>query len=439
MLVAAGTVAGTIAGLGGFVYLVGGLVMWLRFRTADLPADQGVALMSKEQLFVVGLRLMILPLLVTGTLAALLADRATSTHTARPLGWLTLALAAILLALVMVWSFAVAGWPPGLALLLEALVLIGGACVLVIARGRKRDPDAAVPWWPVIAVIAAAALVVLLCLAVPGLRVSDEITARLAVAAVALLVMFAPALSLGPGWLRRPPRWVWLAIAAAVVLLAAVAAPGVWARLAVLLGAVVVTAAVATAYARWTSRDQPAGSEQPAGAAQPSGAEGRPGPSQPPHRLRWVLALLAVLTIGLIVPWSFASATWPIGLALLLGVWLWRRRRFQDATADPDLAAADMARERRRLARYMAAAAVVAAAVVSIGRQLDEPVQLLNASVTFKEPGVPRLGGHVSERDRRHRVHRRSAASKRSSRSHAATSETSRSARPQNGHRARHW
>lgn len=35
--------------------------------------------------------------------------------------------------------------------------------------------------------------------------------------------------------------------------------------------------------------------------------------------------------------------------------------------------------------RYMAAAAVVAAAVVSIGRQLDEPVQLLHATVTFKD------------------------------------------------------
>src|SRR5262249_55038773 len=64
-----GQVAAAVAACGGFVYLIGGLVMWLRFREADLPADQAVALMSKEQLLVVGLRLMVLPAAVTGVLA----------------------------------------------------------------------------------------------------------------------------------------------------------------------------------------------------------------------------------------------------------------------------------------------------------------------------------------------------------------------------------
>jgi hypothetical protein len=64
-----GQVAAAVAACAGFVYLIGGLVMWLRFREADLPADQAVALMSKEQLLVVGLRLMVLPAAVIGALA----------------------------------------------------------------------------------------------------------------------------------------------------------------------------------------------------------------------------------------------------------------------------------------------------------------------------------------------------------------------------------
>src|SRR5918992_79410 len=89
----ASVVAGYLAALGGFVYLVGGVVMWLRFRTADLPPDQGVALMSKEQLFVVGLRLMILPLLVAGLLVFVLALRMASTRARRLLHRLAIVLA----------------------------------------------------------------------------------------------------------------------------------------------------------------------------------------------------------------------------------------------------------------------------------------------------------------------------------------------------------
>jgi hypothetical protein len=64
-----GQAAAAVAACVGVVYLIGGLVMWLRFRQADLPADQAVALMSKEQLLVVGLRLMVLPAAVIGALA----------------------------------------------------------------------------------------------------------------------------------------------------------------------------------------------------------------------------------------------------------------------------------------------------------------------------------------------------------------------------------
>ena len=132
----AGTVAGGLAALGGFVYLIGGMVMWLRFKTADLPADQGVAVMSKEQLFVVGLRLMVIPLLVTGTIAILLADRAAKERTgAGPLVRRLATVATLLLAaLLLIWAFAVAGWPTGLAMLLAAVVLGGGVAVAITAR-----------------------------------------------------------------------------------------------------------------------------------------------------------------------------------------------------------------------------------------------------------------------------------------------------------------
>jgi hypothetical protein len=70
-----GQIFGGVAASAGFVYLIGGMVMWLRFRHADLPADQAVSLMSREHLLVVGLRLMILPALATGALAWLATSR----------------------------------------------------------------------------------------------------------------------------------------------------------------------------------------------------------------------------------------------------------------------------------------------------------------------------------------------------------------------------
>jgi hypothetical protein len=74
-----GQIFGGVAASAGFVYLIGGMVMWLRFRHADLPADQAVSLMSREHLLVVGLRLMILPALATGALAWLATSRTSRT------------------------------------------------------------------------------------------------------------------------------------------------------------------------------------------------------------------------------------------------------------------------------------------------------------------------------------------------------------------------
>ena len=63
---AAGAAAATVV----FVAVVGGAVMWLRFRNAQLPADQAVALVPRADLVVVGLRLMVLPVAAAGLLSA---------------------------------------------------------------------------------------------------------------------------------------------------------------------------------------------------------------------------------------------------------------------------------------------------------------------------------------------------------------------------------
>lgn len=67
-----GTVAASMTGLVIVVHLLGGVVMWLRFRKADLPADQAVAFMPREEMLTIGLRLMVLPALATGALAVTL-------------------------------------------------------------------------------------------------------------------------------------------------------------------------------------------------------------------------------------------------------------------------------------------------------------------------------------------------------------------------------
>src|SRR5829696_5754893 len=64
-----GAVAATVGGLVIVVHLLGGTVMWLRFRTAGLPPDHAVALLSRQQMLIVGTRLIVLPMLATGLLA----------------------------------------------------------------------------------------------------------------------------------------------------------------------------------------------------------------------------------------------------------------------------------------------------------------------------------------------------------------------------------
>lgn len=62
-----------LAGTVGLVYVIGGAVMWLRFRQAGLPADQAVALLPKTDLLVAGLRVMILPALASAAFLVVLA------------------------------------------------------------------------------------------------------------------------------------------------------------------------------------------------------------------------------------------------------------------------------------------------------------------------------------------------------------------------------
>lgn len=369
------TIAGAIAALAGFVYFVGGMVMWLRFRTADLPPDQGVALMSREQLFVVGLRLMILPTLVTGTIAALLAQRAAHQGESGRglLGWAGLAAVAILAALLPVWAFAVAGWPAELAVLLGALIVVGGFCIVVTLDRPENEDDSgrfgALPRWLAPATAGtAAALILVLTLAVPELEVDDRLWARIAVAAAALLAMALPGAVVAAPRLPRPPGRAWLALPVLAVVVAAVLTPSWGGRLAVVLGALVVAGALAATLMLLDGRGRPAA-----------------------RLKRWAPAALAIVAVGMVVPWSFASATWPLGLGIVIAVWLWQRPRLLE-TGTPE----DAATQRRRVTIVMAAAAVFAAAVVSIGRQLDEPVQLLQATVTFKETAETVEGAYVN-------------------------------------------
>jgi hypothetical protein len=336
------------------VYLVGGVVMWLRFRTADLPADQGVALMSKEQLFVVGLRLMILPLLVSGALVFVLALRVTSPRTRRLLHWAAIVLGVTVLLLLVVWTFGVVGWPPGLAVVLIVLVPAGVALVLVMLR---RGPSGAAA----VTLAAVVALVVVVCLGVPDLRIDDAV-ARWCVLGVALLAISGPLwVPHVPHRVERPPRWaaalvvVGLAIAAALLF-----SSDVWAGVAIVLGTVAVLGALAVVGARWPESLSQSG----------------------PYR-RWWLPVLVIVAVGLVVPWSFASASWPIAIGLVVGVWYWRIRSLD--RDDP--------KARARFTRAITFTAVVAAAIVSIGRQLDEPVQLLHATVTPKAEGAATIDG----------------------------------------------
>jgi hypothetical protein len=138
ILQAAGAAAGTTA----IIYVVGGMVMWLRFRKAGLPPDHAVALMERQQLLVIGLRLMVLPALLTGAVAWWVIFRARSSAAPLPgsgrraatiLKWTVVVLAAMF-ALMLPFSFASATW------VLAALVVVG----YLRYERRPRDERTAV-------------------------------------------------------------------------------------------------------------------------------------------------------------------------------------------------------------------------------------------------------------------------------------------------------
>ena len=117
------TIAAAVAGLVAFVLVLGGIVMWLRFRKAELPADQAVALMTREQMLSIGLRLMVLPTIISGALAMALAGMAPTLRASRrfrvalatagilavallvvlPATWATLTWVSLLLVIVYAW------------------------------------------------------------------------------------------------------------------------------------------------------------------------------------------------------------------------------------------------------------------------------------------------------------------------------------------------
>jgi uncharacterized membrane protein YgcG len=110
-----GTLAAAAAGAVGFVYVVGGAVMWLRFWRSGLPADQAVALVPSTQLIVVGMRVMIIPALAAGLLFLFLAARSSGRLVPRrPLQrWLLRGLLVVpaVLALVVPLAAGAFAWP----------------------------------------------------------------------------------------------------------------------------------------------------------------------------------------------------------------------------------------------------------------------------------------------------------------------------------------
>lgn len=124
--------ASAAAGTAAIIYVVGGMVMWLRFRKAGLPPDHAVALMERQQLLVIGLRLMVLPAALTGALAWLVmrrrgrARRPPSTLLAVWKAGLLIIAAAF--ALLLPFSFASATW------VLAALLVLG------YLRYERRPP-----------------------------------------------------------------------------------------------------------------------------------------------------------------------------------------------------------------------------------------------------------------------------------------------------------
>ena len=65
-LAQAAAVTAFVAGTVGLLYVIGGAVLWLRFHEAGIPADRAVALVPKNDLLVLGLRVMVIPAVASG-------------------------------------------------------------------------------------------------------------------------------------------------------------------------------------------------------------------------------------------------------------------------------------------------------------------------------------------------------------------------------------
>src|SRR3954447_6369651 len=143
-----GALAGAIAGTVGFVYVVGGTVMWLRFWRSDVPADQALALVPRTDLLVVGMRVLIIPALLAAGLFLLLAKRANGKPKRPTLAVLTLS--AVVLVFVVPFSFGSYAWP---------LAALGLALVWGFVLPRHRDNARALVWRAAVAAMLAAALV----------------------------------------------------------------------------------------------------------------------------------------------------------------------------------------------------------------------------------------------------------------------------------------
>jgi hypothetical protein len=142
-----GMLAGAVAGTVGFVYVVGGAVMWLRFWRSDVPADQALALVPRTDLLVVGMRVMILPAIAAGGLFLLLAKRANGRPKA--LTFVLLAFPALVLVLIVPLSFGSYAWPAA---------AVGLACVWAFVLPTQKD-GWELAWRAGVAAMLAAALV----------------------------------------------------------------------------------------------------------------------------------------------------------------------------------------------------------------------------------------------------------------------------------------
>lgn len=63
--------AGSLLGLGAYLYLLGGLVMWLRFTGAQLPTDDAMRALDSKRLLAVGIKALLFEMLLLGVLVLL--------------------------------------------------------------------------------------------------------------------------------------------------------------------------------------------------------------------------------------------------------------------------------------------------------------------------------------------------------------------------------